>query len=193
MKKLIFVTKNKGKFWSAKNQLEEYGIEVLQKESDLPEPRSYDLREIAKQKALYAFSLFKKSLMVTDAGFYMNDYENFPGPFTNFILQTIGIEGILKLVKESNRKAKFTNVLAYIKPGLKEPVIFENSVNVIIADKPRGNLDNTAWSELFLIVIPPGHEITLAQMNRKDYINYWKGKVEKDSCFKQFGNWLKNR
>jgi len=64
----------------------------------LPEPRSDDLREIAKEKVLFAYKKIRKPCIVLDFGFYIHSLNGFPKAFVNFVLETIGIEDILKLV-----------------------------------------------------------------------------------------------
>ncbi len=191
MKKIIFVTTNKGKFWSARNQLRDYGIEVMWRPVDIPEPRSFDLEEIAKHKAIYASKIVKEPLITLDAGFYLDSYKNFPGPFTNFALETLGLEGILKLVEGRERTCCFREFLAYIEPG-SEPVVFDHEVRGSLSHKPLGTLSEYAWSELFLIYIPEGYNKTLAQMSRKEYEQYWN-RTEENSCFKKFGAWFVRR
>lgn len=190
MKKIIFVTKNKGKFLSAKIQLEKFGIELVQKILDFDEPRTNDLYEITKKKALEASKIFNKPLIVVDAGFFIHSLNGFPGTYVNFILETIGIEGILKLVEGKERKCEFRNVLGYWEPGIKEPILFESEVFGTISEKPHGIMKDSYWSPLFLIFIPKGFEKTLSQLNVE---KYWKNKTKENSCFIKFGEWFSER
>jgi len=97
MKEIIFVTSNQGKYSSAKNFLNKYKIKVIQKSLEVPEPRG-PLEEIAIYKARYAFKILKKPLITMDAGFFIHSLRSFPKMFTNFVLDTIGVEGVIKLL-----------------------------------------------------------------------------------------------
>ena len=101
MKEVIFVTSNRGKFNSAKNFLRKYGIKVTQKQLKINEPRG-SLEEIVIYKSKYAFKLIKKTINSNGRWFFIHSLNGFPAMFTNFIFETIGLEGILKLVKGKN-------------------------------------------------------------------------------------------
>lgn len=105
MKQIYFATKNRGKVNSVSSALSKYGIEVVQVALDIPEPRSDDLREIAKEKVLFAYEQIQKPCIALDAGFYVHSLNGFPKAFVNFALETIGIEGILRLVEGKPRHA----------------------------------------------------------------------------------------
>jgi inosine/xanthosine triphosphate pyrophosphatase family protein len=96
---IYYATKNKSKVQSLRRDLKEYDIRVIQIPLDLYEPRSYDVVEIANKKIISAYDKIKKPTVVLDAGFYIYSIKGFPRAFVNFALETIGIEGILDLVK----------------------------------------------------------------------------------------------
>jgi XTP/dITP diphosphohydrolase len=122
--KIYYATKNSAKVESAKKVLSEYGIEVVHACMDLPEPRSDDLREIAKNKAVFAYSNLQKPCMALDAGFYINSLNGFPKAFVNFALETIKIEGILRLTDGLERECEFRDCLAYVDKYVGEPEFF---------------------------------------------------------------------
>ena len=96
MKEIVFVTHNKGKIATAKRLLK--GIDVKIFEYDLDEPRSDDITYISKQKVLEAYELVKKPCISLDSGFWIDALNGFPRAFVNFSLDTIGLDGILKLM-----------------------------------------------------------------------------------------------
>ena len=55
MKKITFVTTNKGKISTAKQYLNDVNIELEPYNYELIEPRTDDIQEIAKQKVLQAY------------------------------------------------------------------------------------------------------------------------------------------
>ena len=49
-----------------------------------------------------------------DCGFWIDELDGFPKAFVNFALDTIGIQGILKLMEgKENRDCRFTECLSY--------------------------------------------------------------------------------
>lgn len=67
MKEIIFVTTNKGKVASAEKELKNIKVTPIQEE--LSEPRTDDIKEIAKQKVLQAYEIVKRPCIALDSGF----------------------------------------------------------------------------------------------------------------------------
>ncbi len=191
-RKVVFVTTNKGKAHSAKSTLSQLGIEVVHISLELPEPRSDDLKEIAKEKAHFAFETLKQPVMVHDAGFYIDSLNGFPKAFVNFALDTIGIEGILKLVEGKPRTCLFRNCLAFLDATLATPVYFESEIRGGLADASRGSLPDYAWSSLWLVFIPQGYTQTLGEMNEEEF-QKWREKRLKDTYLTKFAEWFLRR
>lgn len=97
MEEVIFVTHNKGKIASAKKQLKNVNFKIF--EYELEEPRSDDIKYISKYKVEEAYKIVKKPCISLDCGFWINELNGFPRAFVNFSLETIGINGILKLME----------------------------------------------------------------------------------------------
>ena len=187
MNKIYFATTNKGKVNSVSNALSRYGIEVVHYPIELPEPRSDDLREIAREKVLFAYEKIGKPCIALDSGFYVHSLNGFPKTFVNFVLKTIGIEGILRLAKGKPRDCEFRNCLAYLDETLSEPVYFESRVEGLLSDSPRGEMRDYYWSKLFLVFIPKDTNKTLAEMTFDEYQRY------KDSFATKFAGWISHR
>ena len=109
-----------------------------------------------------------------DAGFFIDELNGFPKAFVNFSLETIGIDGILKLMEgKENRRCKFEECLAY-HDG--------NQIHYFYGKHP-GNLSNEIlgkdrdekWSDLWYIFKPDNHEKTLAQMTSEERENRRRG------------------
>ena len=112
MNEIIFVTHNKGKMESAKVHLKDIEFKIFDYELD--EPRSDDISYISKQKVLEAYSIVKKPCISLDSGFFIDELNGFPRAFVNFVLDTIGIHGILKLMEgKENRNCRFMECLSY--------------------------------------------------------------------------------
>lgn len=109
---IIFVTHNKGKAKSAEKYFKNLKISTF--EYELDEPRSDDIKVIATAKVKQAYEIVKKPCMAMDTDFRIDELNGFPRAFVNFSLETLGIEGILKLMEDKkNRKCAFNECLAY--------------------------------------------------------------------------------
>jgi len=159
----------------------------------LPEPRDDDVKPIAEYKARYAYNELNKPLVVLDAGFYIDSLNGFPKAFTNFALETVGLEGILRLVEGKERNCEFRHCLAYLDGNLNQPRCFTSSVRGIIAEGPRGTMQPHLWSKLGLIFIPQDSDKTLGEMSPEEYASFSKNHPQETSCQKQFGEWYSKR
>lgn len=192
MKKVFFATTNKGKVHSISSVLSKFNIEVIQKPLEIPEIRSENLREIAVKKAIYAFKHIKKPVIALDAGFYVHSIGGFPQMYVNFVLKTIGVNGILKLVDNQDKACEFKNCLAFFDESLKEPIIFEEAVKGMLTDKPRGERQDYFWSDLFFVFIPKGESKTLAEMTPEEYYK-WREKLYENSYLTNFAKWFSDK
>jgi XTP/dITP diphosphohydrolase len=80
---------------------------------EIPEYRHPDVGEIARQKAKYAYQALDRPLMVDDTAFCIRALRGFPGPYAAYVLDTIGNDGILKLMGGVfDRSAYFETAIA---------------------------------------------------------------------------------
>ncbi|KDE58316.1 deoxyribonucleotide triphosphate pyrophosphatase [Halostagnicola sp. A56] len=132
-----FVTGNEGKVREATAYLE--GIEpVEQVDYDYTEIQSDDLAAIASHGALEAYEELgaEEPVLVDDAGLFVDALGGFPGPYSAFVEDTVGVERLWRLAREEDdRRARFRTVLAYCDETGTET--FEGSVaGTLVA--PRG-------------------------------------------------------
>ena len=116
MKKTIYyVTGNRGKFDEVKGFIEKHEpqLQVLQFEADIPEIQTIDQKTIAIDKALKAWAILKKPLIIDDSGIYFEKQNKFPGTMTKQVFEGIGFDGIIKLI-ETGDKATFRLYMVYI-------------------------------------------------------------------------------
>lgn len=110
-----FVTSNDGKVREAREYFS--GIEPVEQVSfEYTEVQSDDLAEIAAHGALEAFEgLDGDGVLVDDAGLFVDALEGFPGPYSAYVEDTVGVERLWRLAsEEDNRRAHFRTVLAYV-------------------------------------------------------------------------------
>jgi len=81
---------------------------------EIPELRSDDVTEIAREKARYAYNQLRVPLIVDDTAFSIEALKGFPGPYAAYVLASIGNSGILRLMDGmTNRNARFTTAIAF--------------------------------------------------------------------------------
>ena len=108
---LRYVTTNPGKVREAENYL---GAGVEQLNYDYTEIQSDDMGEIAARGAREAYRHAGEPTLVDDAGLFVRALEGFPGPYSSYVEDTIGVERTWKLAsQEEDRRASFRCVLAY--------------------------------------------------------------------------------
>ena len=166
--KIIFVTSNKGKIASAQKKLKDIKLDSYN--YDLDEPRSDDVKVIAEHKVREAYSVVKEPCIALDAGFFIEELNGFPKAYVNFALDTIGIDGILKLMENvENRKCAFKECLAYFDG--ESLLTFDGNIEGTISEEKRGLDRDKKWSDLWYIFIPHGYTKTLAEMTDEERSN----------------------
>ncbi len=112
--RIAYVSNNPHKARESSSILRELGIEVEVVQVDIPEIQSDDVVEIAKFRAREAYRLLKRPVIVEDAGLFIDALNGFPGPYSSYAFKTIGINGILKLMRgEKRRTATFKSVVVF--------------------------------------------------------------------------------
>ncbi len=170
MKEIIFVTTNRGKIASAQRELK--NIVVLAYNAELIEPRSEDIKEIAKQKVLQAYKIVEKPCISLDSGFFINELNGFPKAYVNH-----------------NRYCEFKSCLAYY-DGV-DMNFFESKSPGIISKSIQGKENENKWSDLWYIFKPENFNKTLAEFTEEDFIVY--DNLKEDSCIKKFGTWYESK
>ena len=108
---LTFVTTNSGKLHEAREYLDE---PVEQLAFDYPEIQADNLAAVAARGAREAHRYADEPVVVDDAGLTVDALGGFPGPYSSYVEDTLGIERVWRLAKrEENRSAAFRCVVAY--------------------------------------------------------------------------------
>ena len=138
MRKIVFVTGNKGKFKEVKDILAAKGFEVIQNKDGYPELQEDDLEPIAAYGARWASDKLGLPVMVDDSGLFINVLNGFPGPYSAFVEKNLGNPRVLKIMEgETDRSAVFKSVIGYCEPGA-EPLTFTGTVEGKIAFEELG-------------------------------------------------------
>jgi len=136
---VLFATSNRGKLEEARAILAPFGISVEQFDGKGIEIQAETTGEVAAYSARGAATTARRPVLVEDAGLYVDSLRGFPGPYSAYAFKTIGVAGIISLLKSAptEREARFVSSLAYCVPG-GEPVQFEGTAVGTITTRPRG-------------------------------------------------------
>jgi XTP/dITP diphosphohydrolase len=107
---LNYVTTNPGKVREA----EQYLDEVRAVDFDYTEVQADDLGPIAARGAREAFAHVGEPVIVDDAGLFVDDLDGFPGPYSSYVEETLGVERVGSIARaEGTLRAHFRCVVAY--------------------------------------------------------------------------------
>jgi XTP/dITP diphosphohydrolase len=161
--RLAVVTSNPHK---AKEVAAFFGSEVVVDHVNLecPEFRNPDVGEIAKGKARFAYDRLERPLIVDDTAFSVKALRGFPGPYAAYVLDTIGYQGILRLLEGvAEREASFETAIAYAdRNGIR---IFRGLIKGFITHSPRGR-EGFGYDPIFEVDGKTLAEISLKEKSR---------------------------
>jgi XTP/dITP diphosphohydrolase len=108
---VTFVTTNAGKLREAREYLD---APVEQLDFDYPEVQADDLASVAAHGARAAYREAGGPVIVDDSGLTIDALDGFPGPYSSYVEDTVGIERVSRLARaEEDRSAAFRAVVAY--------------------------------------------------------------------------------
>jgi XTP/dITP diphosphohydrolase len=174
---IILVTSNEHKYMELNEIAKEYNISLKWVNIPKPEIQSDDLQDIVRFSAVVLYNQLRSPLIVEDSGLFIEALNGFPGPYTNYVRRTIGLEGVLKLMQGvKNRKAYFSTVMCYISES--DLKIFEGRVYGKISSEIRGE-GGFGFDPIF---IPDGEDRTFAEMRIEEKNKY----SHRSNAFKKF-------
>jgi XTP/dITP diphosphohydrolase len=180
-----FATRNKHKFLEAKLTLQEYGIHIKMFPDIRYEIQSNSLEEIAKTLAMQIAEEFNITVLREDAGLFIDKLKGFPGPYSSYVFNTIGVKGVLKLMEgEVKRNAEFRSAVAFCKPD-NSAKCFRGSVKGNIALVKLGK-SGFGFDPIFIPLGGGGK--TFAQMTRMEK----RTLSHRTRALRKFANWYLN-
>ncbi|WP_050032818.1 non-canonical purine NTP pyrophosphatase [Halorubrum halophilum] len=109
---LRYVTTNPGKVREAERYLRDGSVERL--DFDYPEIQAAELGPIAAQGAREAYRHAGEPVLVDDAGLFVEGIDGFPGPYSSYVEETLGVERVHDIAADlDDRRAAFRCVLGY--------------------------------------------------------------------------------
>ena len=173
---ITFITGNEHKVKEAENIFKLFGVELEHIDLGYMEPQG-TLEDVARFGAKYACQELNRSVIVEDAGLFIRALNGFPGTYSHYVQDTIGNQGILKLLTDTDdRYAEFRSVIGYCAPN-SEPKTFLGKVEGEIAVEERGNL-GFAFDPLFYV---PSVGKTFGELttDEKNQFSHRKNSLEK--------------
>ena len=179
---LFFASSNEHKFEEVQRILSNLGVNIKLFKTTLEEIQSNSLNEIAKRKAIDAFTKIQKPIIIEDDGLFINSLNGFPGPYSSYAYDTIGNTGIIQLLENTElRDAKFVAIIAYCN-GIDEVKLFESS----IPGKISKEIEKGGWG-YDPIFIPDGESKTFANVSDKDKFSH------RSASLKKFSDWFMHK
>ena len=169
MKKITYVTGNWYKIMCARSILEPLGFEVDNIKMETTEIQANNVEDVAMYSAKEASDKLKCDVLKNDTGLYVEALGGFPGPYTHYVDEKLGEDGLLKLLKGlDNRNACFIEAFAYCEYG-KDPVVFKSITKGRIATEKSG-IYGWSWDFIF---IPDGYDKTMGNYPDEERCYIW--------------------
>ena len=169
MKKITYVTGNWYKIMCARSILEPLGFEVDNIKMEITEIQANNVEDVAMYSAKEASDKLKCDVLKNDTGLYVEALGGFPGPYTHYVDEKLGEDGLLKLLKGvDNRNACFIEAFAYCEYG-KDPVVFKSITKGRIATEKSG-IYGWSWDFIF---IPDGYDKTMGNYPDEERCYIW--------------------
>ncbi|MDK2975001.1 MAG: XTP/dITP diphosphohydrolase [Methanofollis sp.] len=128
---------------------------------EIPEYRDSDVKNVAREKARYAHARIGRPLIVDDTGFSIDALNGFPGPYAAYVHDTIGNDGILRLMAGvADRRAHFETAIAYADGS--DIQIFSGMIEGEVTEAPRGG-EGFGYDPIFAVDGRTLAEIPLAE------------------------------
>ncbi|MEM3364701.1 MAG: XTP/dITP diphosphatase [Candidatus Micrarchaeia archaeon] len=174
--RIYFITSNVHKFREVRDIAEPYGAHIIQVRMEYPEVRADTCKEVVENAihSLKRMKGLKRPFIVEDSGLFIDALNGFPGPYSKWAYNKIGLDGVLALLKGAKKRdAHFMCAIGYYDG--KEPLVFTGSVDGTIATRIRGE-SGFAYDPLF---IPKGYKFTFAEnMTLKSTLSHRARAVE---------------
>jgi XTP/dITP diphosphohydrolase len=115
---LSFVTSNPHKFEEALVSAQSFNLSLLHVKQKYSEIQADSLEEVAMASALNLLGSIDPPFFLEDAGLFIPKLNGFPGPYSSYVLQTLGNDSVLTLLSSFpdriDRQAYFLSVVAFV-------------------------------------------------------------------------------
>lgn len=160
-----FATSNPHKFSEVRRILLPFGIELTHVPLRAVEPQADRLEEVVRAK-LRSLPPSAAVTLVEDSGLFLDGVGGFPGVYSAYVYRTVGLAGVLRLLRGRPRAARFRTVV-----GIRDNRSFRivsGEVRGRIATRERG-AGGFGYDPLF---VPEEEARTFAQMEPEEKDRY---------------------
>lgn len=162
-RRLTIVTHNPGKVREFREGLAGVPVEFHHLDRTYHELQADTLEEVASFGLQELAGEVEGDFCLEDSGLFIDALAGFPGVYSAFVYRTVGLNGVLKLLKGADdRRARFASVVALSWDG--ETHLFRGEVRGSIARAPLGS-GGFGYDPLF---IPEGEKRTFGAMPLED-------------------------
>jgi len=181
--KIVFVSQNPGKTREVKFILEKFGLSPEVTSLEKVELQAGTSEKIAEESARELLARIGKEFIVEDAGLYVTSLSGFPGPYSHYVLDTIGCSGILRLLDPNqSREVYFESAVAYADNNQRVKT-FLGRVDGIISPEVRGK-EGFGFDPIF---IPSGGLKTFGEVSLAE-----KSEISHRRCsLEAFAKWYR--
>jgi len=153
------VTHNKNKFEEMRKIIPDLQMVSM----EYPEIQANSLEEVVDFALDYLAERIEGNFIIDDSGLFISSLNNFPGVYSAYVFDTIGNDGILKLMDGvEDRRAIFKTIIGARIEGQKFK--FVGICHGHIAKGPRGT-NGFGYDPIF---IPEGENRTFAEMSTEE-------------------------
>tara|TARA_B100001029_G_scaffold174484_1_gene174646 strand:- start:721 stop:1275 length:555 start_codon:yes stop_codon:yes gene_type:complete len=164
MVELQIITSNNGKIREFKEILGNSKYVPVQNNIDYPEIQSSSLEEVVDFGLTWLQEKTKPPFVIDDSGVFIDNFNGFPGVYTRYIYDTIGLKGVLSQMEGvENRACTFRCVLGLVtESGEKQKFVGE--CDGILINELRGD-GGFGYDPIF---IPEGFDKTFAELTSEE-------------------------
>ncbi len=184
--RVYFATTNPHKVRQARAVLGKWGVEVRWLRRSYDESSDDSIYEIARKAVASLAEKEKKPVVVEDTGVFFKAYKNFPGAFPKFVFNSIGYEGIFRLLRGKSKEAEFVSAVGYCEPG-KKAILFTGTMRGRVQLKAVfRNKDVLPYERIF---IPEGKREVLASLSQQEKLAL----LHRAKAFEKLGRHLRGK
>ena len=159
MKTITYITGNKHKL---EHFLRYADFPVNHIDLDHTEIQSLDVKKIVEHKAEEAYKIVKNEVLVEDVSLTFKALDKLPGPLVKWFLESIGAEGLCRLLDNFSDRSAVASVIFALYDGTTMK-LFYGEMQGTIAKHPQG--DSFGWTPIF---IPKGYTKSYGEMSHEE-------------------------
>lgn len=145
--------------------------------------------EVAREKAHEAFRQLQQPLIVDDSELRIIALNGFPGPYQKYMTDTLGPEGIVRLMKGyKDRRAYFISNLIYVDADGTLHEFSDDPFNVTIVEEYDATVPDYAWGALGKICVMEGSDKVQSAMSIRERAAADKTRTAVDA-YEKFCTW----